>query len=193
MIEVTTKWDWLGDPLALDVANTVRRRGWVDQELWVTGTDVATWTELERDRLAPVTAREADDRLWELHQLRDAIMRLLRSTTAAAPWSSKDVDLINQHIRTHAIVPQLDPGRDGVIHRPLNAVTDQSGRVDLLLGQMATAPLAFLEGPDRQLLALCDAPSCGQLFLRRRSNQHWCCTACGTRARVARHAQRNTP
>ncbi len=178
------------------MANTVRRRGWVDQELWVTGTDVATWAEFEHDRLAPVAAREADDRLGELHQLRDAVLGVLRSTAAADPWNVEDVDLINQYIRTHAIVPQLDPGRDGVVHRPLNAITDHtrpSSRVDILLGHMATAPLAFLEGPDRQLLALCDAPSCGQLFLRRRSNQHWCCTACGTRARVARHAQRHTP
>ncbi|WP_217901388.1 MULTISPECIES: CGNR zinc finger domain-containing protein [unclassified Rhodococcus (in: high G+C Gram-positive bacteria)] len=30
---------------------------------------------------------------------------------------------------------------------------------------------------------MCDAPRCGQLFLQDR----WCCSACGNRARAARH------
>lgn len=187
------RWSWLGDPLALDVANTVERRGQVTQELWATGTDVSTWVELEHDRLDPVTAAEADDRLGELRQLRDAVLMLLRATAAADPWNSDDVDLVNRYLRAHAPVPQLDARCRGVVRRHLNTTIGQPrepGPVDALLGQMAVATLAFLDGPDRQFLGRCDAPSCGQLFLRRRENQLWCCTACGTRARVARHTQR---
>ncbi len=187
------RWSWLGDPLALDVANTVERHGQVDQELWVTGTDVATWAELERDRLAPVTAAEAEDRLGELTGLRDAVLMLLRATAASDPWSTADTELVNQYMRTHAPVPQLEPECGGFVRRHLNTATGHNGQpgpVDALLGQMAAATLGFLDGPDRQFLNRCDAPSCGQLFLRRRADQRWCCTACGTRARVARHTQR---
>jgi len=38
--------------------------------------------------------------------------------------------------------------------------------------------------------AFCDAPGCGGFFVPNRSNQVWCSDACGTRARVARHAAR---
>jgi predicted RNA-binding Zn ribbon-like protein len=40
-------------------------------------------------------------------------------------------------------------------------------------------------------VGFCDAPSCGQFFERSRISQLWCSHACGTRARVARHAQRH--
>lgn len=188
-----TSWGWLGDDLALDIANTVVRRGQVDQELWVTGSDVAHWTELERDRLAPVAATEADDRLGELHQLRDAVLMLLRAAAAAGPWNIHDVDLVNRYMRTHAVVPQLDPACGTVVHQQLDTVEGGRDRapVDALLGHMAAATISFLDGPRTKLLACCNAPSCGQLFLRRRRDQQWCCTACGTRARVARHTKRH--
>ncbi len=186
------RWSWLGDPLALDVANTVERHGQLDRELWVAGIDVATWSELEHDRVAPVTAAEAEDRLGELTGLRDAVLKLLRATAASDPWSTADAELVNRYMRTHAPVPQLDRC-GGVVRTQLDTATRHNrgtGPVDALLGQMAAATLGFLDGPDRQFLNRCDAPSCGQLFLRRRADQRWCCTACGTRARVARHIQR---
>ncbi|OZF37396.1 CGNR zinc finger domain-containing protein [Rhodococcus sp. 14-2483-1-2] len=58
------------------------------------------------------------------------------------------------------------------------------------LGQCARAAssvIDLLNGPDRDRLALCEAPRCGQLFLQDRPNQQWCCSACGNRARAARH------
>ena len=48
-----------------------------------------------------------------------------------------------------------------------------------------------MTGPDAAAVALCDAPGCGQLYLRGRPNQQWCNPHCGTRARSQRHAERN--
>lgn len=180
--------------------------GWATRWLWTSRTpssvavrstkscgsrasiDVATWSELEHDRLAPVVAAEADERLGELTGLRDAVLMLLRAAAVSDPWNTADTTLVNRYMHTHAPVLQLDPGRGAVVRAQL----DMRGSVDALLGQMAAATLDFLNGPDRHVLGRCDAPSCGQLFLRRRADQRWCCTACGTRARVARHTQRRT-
>jgi predicted RNA-binding Zn ribbon-like protein len=41
-----------------------------------------------------------------------------------------------------------------------------------------------------ELVGFCDAPSCGQFFAGGRAGRRWCSDACGTRARVARHARR---
>jgi hypothetical protein len=45
-------WSWLGDRLALDVANTVRRRGWRYTELITSPADLRGWLARERGRLA---------------------------------------------------------------------------------------------------------------------------------------------
>jgi predicted RNA-binding Zn ribbon-like protein len=50
--------------------------------------------------------------------------------------------------------------------------------------------MSAIELLDSPALAFCDAPSCGQFFIRRRRDQRWCSAACGTRTRVARHATR---
>ena len=41
----TVKWDWLGDPLALDLVNTVRRRGWDNTELIGSPADLREWLD----------------------------------------------------------------------------------------------------------------------------------------------------
>jgi predicted RNA-binding Zn ribbon-like protein len=63
-------------------------------------------------------------------------------------------------------------------------------RVDELLALVAADTVARAAVPDE--LGFCDAPSCGQFFTRPRSDARWCSTACGSRARVARHAARHT-
>src|SRR5689334_17152315 len=45
------RWSWLGDRLALDVANTVRRRGWRYTELITSPVDLREWLARERGRL----------------------------------------------------------------------------------------------------------------------------------------------
>jgi predicted RNA-binding Zn ribbon-like protein len=60
-----------------------------------------------------------------------------------------------------------------------------------LCADIAAAAIDLLTGPDAATVALCDAPGCGQLYLRGRPNQQWCNPHCGTRARSQRHAERN--
>jgi predicted RNA-binding Zn ribbon-like protein len=60
--------------------------------------------------------------------------------------------------------------------------------LDELMARAAASALELLASP---ALAFCDAPSCGQFFMRSRRDQRWCGPACGTRTRVARHAMRN--
>jgi predicted RNA-binding Zn ribbon-like protein len=65
--------------------------------------------------------------------------------------------------------------------------------VDELLARAVAAAIELAGQGSEAGLALCDAPGCGQFFLRERENQRWCGPACGTRARVARHARRRAP
>jgi predicted RNA-binding Zn ribbon-like protein len=57
----------------------------------------------------------------------------------------------------------------------------------------ATVARSAIELADRRegALRVCEAPSCGMLFLQEHPRQVWCSQACGNRARVARHAARH--
>src|SRR6188472_3242082 len=44
------RWSWLGEPLAVDLANTVRRRGLRYVDLITTPAYLATWLSYQRDR-----------------------------------------------------------------------------------------------------------------------------------------------
>jgi predicted RNA-binding Zn ribbon-like protein len=63
--------------------------------------------------------------------------------------------------------------------------------VDELLARASDSAIE-LAGAVLDAGLFCDAPSCGQFFTRSRPNQRWCGPACGTRARVARHAAHRT-
>ena len=56
----------------------------------------------------------------------------------------------------------------------------------------ATCPRSAIELADRNenKLSVCEAPSCGMLYLRDHPRQVWCSKPCGNRARVARYAAR---
>jgi predicted RNA-binding Zn ribbon-like protein len=170
----------MAEPLAIEFANTVQRRGME----YVESLSLVEWARQHDVRLAA-------SRLAEVRELRDAVFALLRAATreegappdAAAPpgamLRAHAEARVNSALARVPLVPQLRDG-DVVLIAPRDVPA-----LDALVSRVATSVLDVLRDP---ALAFCDAPSCGQFFLRHRGDQRWCGPACGTRARVARHA-----
>jgi predicted RNA-binding Zn ribbon-like protein len=182
MTPSTELWDWLGDPLAVDFANTVRREGTSYRELLRSGADVATWCAREDGRVPCIDEATADDALARIRAFRDDVFAVLAAASAEAPFPHGPRRRLNACAMAHPLVDQLEaePGRTAVVPAGTTPAVDE------LLARVARSAIELAGSPGA--LALCDAPSCGQFFLRDRPNQHWCGGACGTRARVARHA-----
>lgn len=185
-------WSWLGDHLAIDVANTVvlRRGGYVDLVAEPDGW--ATWLHHEAVRL-PTALAGHDDRAGShaLTALRDHVLALLRAAAAGDSLPRPSIEAVNAVVQQAPPVRVLGPG--GELEMLPAAGGEPSAQ---LRGLVAAAVVDLLTGPDRTRLALCPAPGCGQLYLRSRTNQRWCGDACGNRARGARHHsrhQRRTP
>ena len=178
-------WDWLGDHLAIDLANTVRRHRDGEQELLGGPGDLAAWLRREAGRV-PVPD-VVDERLAaRFRALRDDALAVLRATAAGVPAPPRAVAAINAIVVAWPAVRLLGEAPGAVEIRVLH----EPPRADALLATLAAAVVDLEGGPDRVRLALCDAPSCGQLFLRARSQQRWCGPGCGNRVRAARHLAR---
>ena len=172
-------WDWLGEALAVDFANTTKRFGGEERELLEEPGDLADWAAEEAGRV-PAVEPEAV-LLGEVRTLRDDVKALLHAVVAGEPAPVPAVERVNARVRAAPLVRQL---RDGeAVLAPAAPVAP----IDELLARVAESAieLAACGG-----VGFCDAPSCGQFFERRRVSQLWCSDACGTRARVARHAHR---
>jgi predicted RNA-binding Zn ribbon-like protein len=182
-------WEWLGEPLAVDFANTRKRRGPVDVDLLADGHDLLGWLAAERriaaGRVPAVPARLAGERLGDVRAVRDDVAALLRGAVSGGLPSSPR-QRVNALVARLPVVAEL--GADGALRTQVLGAAD---RVDELIGLVAVA--AVSQAADPAGLAFCDAPSCGQFFLRPRPDARWCSPACGTRFRVAQHAARHRP
>ncbi len=179
------QWSWLGDHLALDFANTVRRRGMRYVELITSAAELEVWLDHESGRV-PVEAEVDDDLVTEFVGARDHALELLRAAATHRSLPATDVTAVNHLVLAAPAIRLLGAHTDDVVVHSVGEA-DPPTR---LLGSLATAVVELLSGPELETLALCDAPGCGQLYLRGRPNQQWCNPHCGTRARSERHADR---
>jgi predicted RNA-binding Zn ribbon-like protein len=172
---------WLGEPLAVDLANTVmvvREDEIVD--LIADPEDLKGWLHAERGRVGDCAFAVAH--IEEIRALRDAVRALLSAATRGAPLPSEALQAVNAASRAAPIAPQLKGGGAGELR--LGELTTACEPLARLLGALARSAIALLTGPERERLHLCNAPSCGMVFIGAR---RWCCAACGNRARAARH------
>jgi predicted RNA-binding Zn ribbon-like protein len=174
-------WEWLGDDLAIDFANTLRRRGMDYEELLAAPADLQEWASRQRGRVPVPSAAAARGGLERVRAVRDDAFAVLRTAGLAEPLPRGPAARLNRVALRHPVVAQLGGG---------SRVAGRPDRLDELLARAVGATIDLAVRAPAAGLALCDAPSCGQFFLRERDNQRWCGPACGTRSRVARHAQR---
>jgi predicted RNA-binding Zn ribbon-like protein len=175
----TPAWDWLGEALAVDFANTTKRSGGDERELLQAPEDLVTWADVEAGRV-PELEPEAV-RLGEIRTFRDDVKALLHAAVEGERAPVPAVERVNARLRAAPLVAQL---RDGA---SVLAPASATAPLDELLARVAHSAVELAAHGG---VGFCDAPSCGQFFERSRASQLWCSHACGTRARVARHAQR---
>lgn len=181
-MSVDRSFGWLGRfPLAVDLADTVRVVGSDDVELLVDEETLSTWVRAERPRY-PV-ADAALGRLSEVRRLRDSVRSVLQAAVTGDRLPRHDVDVLNEVSARSATFPKATG--DGAIE----TVEVNNNRFDNFCATVARSTFAILDD-DASSLDICDAPSCGMLFVPANRRQNWCSPACGNRARVARHAAR---
>jgi predicted RNA-binding Zn ribbon-like protein len=176
---------WLGEPLAIDLANTVMivREG-ETVDLLGSADELEHWLEQERPRLGECGF--ALDHLAEVRSAREDVRALLAATASGDSLPRAALKRANAASAAAPVALRLqiaDDGQPTLIEDP-----SELGSLPALLGTVARSALRLVADREGAPLHVCNAPSCGMFFVGRR---RWCCTACGNRARAARHYRRH--
>lgn len=134
----------------------------------------------------PVAPQSVDvERIAEFRMLRDVVRAVLRATRDGRPVPSGARRALND---VSAACP-----------RSVQLAADATRRVryhaddptTIVLAAIAHETIALVGSPRARELAVCGAPGCVLMFLRSHPRRAWCSTACGNRARQARHYARH--
>ncbi|MEV1174054.1 ABATE domain-containing protein [Nonomuraea sp. NPDC049784] len=178
--------------LTLEFVSTIKaeRSGLIDKLSDVDG--MTAWVRTHAADLGDFSVTE--ELRQETVRLRQAVRALLARAVAPAPPSRADASslpgfeesltLVNATALAAPTAPQLHWDDEPSLVTAPAMETDPGAR---LRGRLASAAMEFLAGPERPLLRTCQAPRCVLYFVKEHPRQEWCSTACGNRARAARH------
>jgi predicted RNA-binding Zn ribbon-like protein len=188
----------LGEPLPIELMNT----RWADRhgvfDALAGDENVAAWLDAVQQGgpTRPATLAMAHESGRQLRDLRDALRRLAAVATkdtrsrgvSDVPDRATALEIVNRAAASAPTWSELswDKGRPP---RQLTRSAHAPGQV--AVAAIAQAGVALLAGPDRHDLRACSAPGCVLYFLRDHPRREWCSTACGNRARAARHYLRH--
>jgi predicted RNA-binding Zn ribbon-like protein len=178
------------EPLAVELHNTRYATSAGPVDALADAEQAQAWLQALADRLpgadgAPGAAACAAD----LIALRDAVRAALQAAAGGSPQDPASLATINEASRRAARSPraELEPGETA----PRRAEdTHGASRAEITAGAFARDAIDLLTGPHRADLRVCGAPGCILMFVKEHPRREWCSSACGNRARQARHYQR---
>ncbi|WP_395243903.1 CGNR zinc finger domain-containing protein [Agromyces sp. MMS24-K17] len=174
----------LGEPLAVDLANTWKLARTPAVDLFVDDAIDAFWS-LEAPRLPHGSARPD---AASVRTLRAALRSVLDARIGGHAYDPAAVAEVNRAAAAVA-APERLVVDDGALHRETAWATDDDGRG--ILAAIARDAIDLVTGPDAERLRRCASPTCSMLFVAANRKRQWCTAdGCGNRARVARHAAR---
>ena len=201
--EATTSATLLGEPLAIELMNTVGADRDGVHDALDSDAGAAAWLRAVADRIGAeagtgpgrLDADAVRPAAGALCELRDALRRLAAEATgdprppATAPELTRPeaIATLNALAKTW---PELVWPADG---HPARAYRTRGTSAGLAVELIAHQGVELFTGPGRDRLRPCLAPNCLLFFAKDHPRREWCSPECGNRARVARHYQRHHP
>jgi predicted RNA-binding Zn ribbon-like protein len=184
----------MGQALPVELMSTV----WADRhgvhDSLATDAGAVAWLAGLGERLPARTVLKGQAR-QRVRELRDAVRRVAAHVTSdpreRAVSSSTDVggavETINAAAARAPAIPALAVTKDGGL---LARSRDEFGE-DAVLSSLAAAAIEFFGSSEAENLNACLAPNCVLYFVKDHPRREWCSSACGNRARAARHYARH--
>jgi predicted RNA-binding Zn ribbon-like protein len=200
---VDTSAPLLGEPLPVELMNTI----WADRDGVYDALDEPAAAEAWLRAIAPrvgspfiaaldgLTAVDVARIARQLTALRDALRRLAAEATgdprpAAASVTRELRDAVDTVNRVAAVAPRWSAliWESGDTPTRVSRAGDQAVAA---VSAIADEAIHLFGGDSRLQLRACLAPGCVLYFSKDHPRREWCSSACGNRARAARHYQRH--
>jgi predicted RNA-binding Zn ribbon-like protein len=180
----------LGEPLALEFANTRFAHRGHELEGLQAPEDLAGWLRRVRDRLPLVPPdRDLDAigpaQLATARGVRDALRTLFAAATAGVALDPVAAETLNRTVRAAPQWHELSTQP-----QPAVAIHTAAPRVCAALAAIAEDGIRLLTGPDAVALRACAAPGCILYYRKNHPRRAWCSPRCSNRVRSARHYMR---
>ena len=186
-------WVLPDEPVPVRLMNTIwADRAGVHDDL-LTPSDLAAWLASIGATDRPVRARRND--VARARRLRNALRRIAAmctdDTRATAASAIEDIDVAIAEI--NSLVVASPPAAQLTLRKGrLVAQTPVVGpAMTRALSAIASDAIELFTATDSPQLRACQAPGCVLYFLKDHPRRAWCSTACGNRARAARHYRRH--
>jgi predicted RNA-binding Zn ribbon-like protein len=179
----------VGEPLAIQLVNTLFTDGGRPMDALTTPAALARWLQANADRIDTTPPRKlgAPD-VERTRELRMVIRALLAAVVDGDPAPAATVKRLNQLAALTSFTRRLDwPA--GATPKAQLALSG-ADRVDALLALLAQDAIDVLGGSGAGRLRRCEAPGCICYYLKDHPRREWCSPTCGNRVRVARHYKR---
>ena len=178
----------LGEPLAIELANTLFTDRGPPLDALTTPAALARWLETNAERIdQPLPRRLGVGDLERARELRAMIRALLATAIDVRPPTAATVRRLNDLAAVAPFTPRLH-WRAGEPPKARHS-SSGAGRLDTLLALLAQSAIDVLGGSGAGRLRRCQAPGCISYYLKDHPRRAWCSPRCGNRVRVARHYQ----
>jgi predicted RNA-binding Zn ribbon-like protein len=175
------------EPLAIELYNTLYASGGEGVDGLATEESARAWLDALSHRLPPGGSGRLPTRA-ELVDLREPVRRALHAALEGEMPSRSSLELING---ASVGAPRSPVALWRRAEPPVADVhLHGASRAEVVLAGLAVSAIELLTGPAGEALRACGAPGCVLLFLKDHPRREWCSTACGNRARQARHYAR---
>jgi predicted RNA-binding Zn ribbon-like protein len=192
----TSIFEFSGNHLCLDFANTLNDRANTPRELLNEYSDLVMWSQqagiLAEDHAqqlveeAKQKPKEAAEVLQRAITLREAIYRIFEKITENASPSQIDLDILNTALSKVMDQAYIVKTGDGFAWN----WTGKRERLDRMLLAIAQAAADLLTSEQLSGVRICASEVCNWLFLDTSKNhsRRWCdMKSCGNRAKARRH------
>jgi predicted RNA-binding Zn ribbon-like protein len=192
-VEETTTFPLIGEPLAVDLANTLLEREEGSVDLLATPERLSAWCEAEGERLGVLDPAGFGGRLPEFLMLRAAIRELFRGLLdgeSPLEGAVKEINAASARVPRFRKLswPKTEDRRGGLRAETRDLVSEEA---NIALARIARSAIELAGDPEREFLRSCPAPGCPLIFCAENRRRRWCSTVCGNRVRVARHYRRH--
>jgi predicted RNA-binding Zn ribbon-like protein len=175
----------LGEPLAVEFANTLYRRPGAEFDFLGTGAWIVAWFDYaDTASLGRIPRHVNVTQTQSIQAIRNAVHTLFNAATGNQPPSATAITTLNTAAGQVPCRVRLEWTTGAA---PVARTTPAGRGVDGIVTALAIECITFIASPSMALVRRCEGPGCPMFFVQQHHKRRFCYDGCAHRARQSRY------